>query len=82
MIIQKLMESSNNIYLIKKLWIDCFQVKEDKTYGYEIVGYVKTIEEVENYIDQNTTKDFDVNDCWSIKGLVPEFIYEQISAIE
>ncbi len=75
------MELNKEIYLIKRLWVDCFQTKEDKTFGYEIVGYTTSKTEAEEFIDLNTEKDYTVDDCWSIKGTMPEFIYEPIYSL-
>lgn len=72
---------NHDVYLIQRLWVDCLQIKESKTFGYETIGFVYTQEEAEKYIDAHATKDFDVNDCWAIKGTIPEYKYEVITKI-
>lgn len=69
------------IYLLKRLWVDCFQTREDRTFGYEIVGYALTELEAEDWIDRQEQKDYTVDDCWSIKGTMKEFVWERVEWI-
>jgi hypothetical protein len=70
------------VYVIKRLWVDCFQTLEHKTYGYETIGYHLTYTEAEMWIDNQEQKDYTVNDCWSIKGTIPEYKIEKVEWLE
>lgn len=60
------------IYLIEKLWISDIAHTESEAYGYEIIGAVETTEECQYYVN-SAMKLYDVNDCWAIKSVLPEY---------
>ena len=60
------------IYLIEKLWISEIAHKDHEVYGYEIIGAVETTEECQYYVN-SAMKLYDVNDCWAIKSVLPEY---------
>lgn len=60
------------IYLIEKLWISEIAHKDHEAYGYEIIGYLEKAEEIPYYIN-SATRIYDVNDCWAIKSVIPEY---------
>ena len=60
------------IYLIEKLWISDIAHKDHEAYGYEIIGAVETTEECQYYVN-SAMKLYDVNDCWAIKSVLPEY---------
>ena len=60
------------IYLIEKIWISDIAHKESEAYGYEIIGAVETTEECQYYVN-SAMKLYDVNDCWAIKSVLPEY---------
>lgn len=60
------------IFLIEKIWISDIAHTESEAYGYEIIGAVETIEESQYYIN-SAMKLYDVNDCWAIKSVLPEY---------
>lgn len=67
------------IYIIQKIWVDPFENKEYNAIGYTIIGYVTTKEEAEEWGERG--RDYDVNDCWAIKGTVPEYKYITIQRL-
>ena len=67
------------IYLISKLWINPMEEDSRDTTGYDIIGYVETLEEAEKICDAG--QEFDVNDCWSITKPMPEYKYEKIKSV-
>ena len=60
------------IYLIEKIWISDIAHTESEAYGYEIIGAVETMEECQYYVN-SAMKLYDVNDCWVIKSVLPEY---------
>ena len=60
------------IYLIEKIWISDIAHTESEAYGYEIIGAVETTEECQYYVN-SAMKLYDVNDCWAIKSVLPEY---------
>lgn len=60
------------IYLIEKIWISDIAHTESEAYGYEIIGAVETTEEWQYYVN-SAMKLYDVNDCWAIKSVLPEY---------
>jgi hypothetical protein len=48
--------------------------------GYDLVGYVDTIEEAEGIC--NDCKTFTDQDCWAIMVSAPEFIYQMVEYYE
>lgn len=61
----------NKIYLVEQIWIDWTESKVEKALGYDIIGYVVGEEGKECY--ESLGRDYDVNDCWAIKGILPEY---------
>ena len=60
------------IFLIEKIWISDIAHTESEAYGYEIIGAVETTEECQYYVN-SAMKLYDVNDCWAIKSVLPEY---------
>ena len=60
------------IFLIEKIWISDIAHTESDAYGYEIIGYLEKAEEIPYYIN-SATRIYDVNDCWAIKSVLPEY---------
>ena len=60
------------IFLIEKIWISDIAHTESDAYGYEIIGAVETTEECQYYVN-SAMKLCDVNDCWAIKSVLPEY---------
>lgn len=71
--------TSNKKYLIKRIWVDPMENRTDQAVGYNIVGFVETKEAAEEIYNQG--RDFTVNDCWAIRGDMPEFMYEPVLLI-
>ena len=61
----------NKIYLVEQIWSDSMENKVEKALGYEIIGYVVGEEGKECY--ESLGRDYDVNDCWALKGTLPEY---------
>lgn len=67
-------------YLIKRIWINPMEDRSDLAVGYSVVGFVEDLESATEIYNQG--RDFTVNDCWAIKGDMPEFMYEPLVLID
>ena len=69
------------IFLIEKIWISDIAHTESDAYGYEIIGAVETTEECQYYVN-SAMKLYDVNDCWAIKSVLPEYRIVTVSILK
>ena len=66
------------IYIIKRIWFDNLENHISDAVGYNIVGYVNTLEEAENIVKNGKTYKSDAS--WTIsKGeIMTQYKYEQL----
>jgi hypothetical protein len=60
------------LFLVKELMIDWDARKEEDALRYEVIGYTTSREEAEAIC--RLGKIYDVNECWAIKGTMPQYI--------
>lgn len=66
-------------YIIEKIWLDPFENSSSNAVGYDVIGFVETPDEAEEVCAEG--RDYDVNDCWAIRGKMPEYRYKVVKLI-
>lgn len=61
------------VYIIKQIWVDWLENRSENAVGYDIIGYVTSKQAAEEFCDKG--RDYDVNDCWAVKGTMPQYTY-------
>lgn len=62
---------NEEIYMIKEVHLEWEARREKDAIKHVVIGYIKGLEEAQNFIDNGI--EYDVNDCWAIKGTLPQY---------
>lgn len=68
------------MYLIEKIWIDSLENSYERAVGYNVIGYVETLEEAESIVKNGST--YTKSNCWAISKEMPQYRYKTIPKLE
>ncbi len=68
------------MYLIERIWTDFLENHYINAVGYNVIGYVETLEEAESIVKNGRT--YTRSDCWAISNEIPQYRYKTIPKLE